>query len=100
MTPSEVADAPPDACGVPDTGTGGQNEAQLPSQVEAGPVSFANRYKVRPCGSTRTSPSPVSRAVTTVEDGEVLSGELADPELVTASPRAAASALTPAPPAT
>jgi len=38
MTPIEAADAPPEPA-TPATGTGGQNEAQLPSQVETTPVS-------------------------------------------------------------
>src|SRR5882672_5303680 len=93
MTPSEAAAAPPAACGAPDAGTGGQYEAQLPLQVEAGPVSFANRYRVRTGASTRICPSPVSlRVVTTVDDGDGLTAGRFAAEWPAVSPSTTASA--------
>ena len=51
LTPDRGGRCVTRACDTPDTGTGGQNDAQLPSQVETGPVSHANKDSVRPCVS-------------------------------------------------
>ena len=53
------------ACGLPFVVSGGQALAQAPKHVLFAPVSFSNRYSVRPCASMRILPSLVSRTPTT-----------------------------------
>src|SRR5882757_1663493 len=52
------------ATGLPVTTSGGQLTAQLPEHLLLPPVSFLNRYKVRPRESTRIFPKPVRRTWT------------------------------------
>jgi hypothetical protein len=52
------------AVGLPVTSSGGQATAQLPEHLLFPPVSFLNRYKVRPRESTRIFPKPVRRTLT------------------------------------
>ena len=57
--------APAPAFGVPVVVSGGQAFAQAPKHVLLAPLSFSNRYSVRPCASTRILPSLVARTPTT-----------------------------------
>src|SRR4029453_10999886 len=59
VVPTSDGLAPLPTSGVPRTRSGGQLTAQAPVQALIVPVSRSKRYSVRPCRSTRTSPSPV-----------------------------------------
>ena len=66
VVPSRAAFAPLPTAGWPVARSGGQDVAQAPVQVLIVPVSFANRYRVRPCELTRIWPRPVVLATPTV----------------------------------
>jgi hypothetical protein len=59
VVPRSDAVTPLPAFGVPLVRNGGQALAQAPEHVLFEPVSFSNRYRVRPCESTRILPRPV-----------------------------------------
>src|SRR6476620_4916932 len=50
------AEMPSPATALPDVSSGAHSFAQLPEHVLLPPLSFSNRYKVRPLPSTRIRP--------------------------------------------
>jgi hypothetical protein len=68
--------------GLPLARRGGQADAQAPKQALFVPESFWNRYRVWPCESTRTVPSPPTLAESTVADcpDELVDGGEAEAE--------------------
>src|SRR4029453_19249884 len=77
--------SPLPAVGLPVVVTGGHSAAHAPEQVLFEPVSFSNRYTVRPVESTRILPRPLTSLTATVDEPaeaiELLGAALAWPLL-------------------
>src|SRR3954467_4965521 len=72
VVPSNEAFTPLPATGLPLVRSGGQAVAQAPVHALVVPESFLNRYRVRPCESTRIFPRPLFATRTAV--GGTLAG--------------------------
>src|SRR3954466_8440137 len=68
------ATAAPVLTSLPSAFRGGQTLAQEPLHVLCGPLSFSNRYRVRPWPSTSTVPSFVRLVATVVAGGAAAGG--------------------------
>src|SRR3954464_4043570 len=67
VVPSNEAFTPLPATGLPLVRSGGQAVAQAPVHALVVPESFLNRYRVRPCESTRILPRPLFATSTVAE---------------------------------
>src|SRR3954464_15598764 len=88
VVPSNEAFTPLPATGLPLVRSGGQAVAQAPVHALVVPVSFLNRYRVRPCESTRIFPRPLFATSTVAEPcalGAADALELLLPQPATAS---------------
>src|SRR4029450_5319366 len=82
--------SPLPAVGLPVVVTGGHSWAPAPEHTLFGPVSFSNRYTVRPVESTRILPRPLTLLTPTVDEPadamELLGAGLAWPPLLPPQP--------------
>ena len=85
MVPTSEAFAPPPTVGLPLARTGGQARAQAPLHALFVPLSFLNRYTVRPFESTRIFPRPVVATPTVAGPPLAVLGGAGDASLAAAA---------------